>query len=238
MELANSDSLGTGSTEQYNFRALEGTRWCYNLWEAAKPWIYGSRQNLISWPTSEKVTDHGYPYVKYTKCLEKSSKIIWVHFLVKFFSLNCTTLVLLCGFDPIGVKLWLMAAAVVVNLVLMEFHYIRSHPLLLNEGGGVSSTCRLVNRIWCSLGYTGFRKKNQLFSVSVFAPLQSMALDVVLLLYPETYHLWAQPAIKLVFCLKYFMFLIGLRLWCGNTSQLWKIPWVIFSLHNPSQPGM
>lgn len=32
-------------------------------------------------------------------------------------------------------------------------------------------------------------EKNQLFSVSVSAPLQSMALDVVLLLYPETYHL-------------------------------------------------
>lgn len=114
----------------------------------------------------------------------------------------------------------------------------KKSPFTVEWGWCVSSTSRLVNRTWCSLGYTGFRKKNQLFSVSVSAPLQSMALDVVLLLYPETYHLWAQPAIKLVFCLKYFMFLIGLGLWCGNTSQLWKIPWVIFSLHNPSQPGM
>lgn len=32
-------------------------------------------------------------------------------------------------------------------------------------------------------------EKNQLFGVSVSAPLQSVALDLVLLLYPETYHL-------------------------------------------------
>ena len=43
---------------------------------------------------------------------------------------------------------------------------------------------------------------------------------------------------RVVFCLKLFVFLIGLRFWCGNTSQLWKIPWLFFSLHNPSQPGM
>lgn len=160
MELTYSDSLGRRSTELYNFGDLEGARSCYNLWEAAKPWIYGSWQNLLSWQTSKKVTGHGYPYVKYMKHLEKSSEIIWVYFLVKFFSLNCTTLVQLGGFDPIGVKLWFTAAAVVVNLVLMELHYLRSHPLLLNEGGGVFSTSRLVSRTWCSLGYTGFRKKS------------------------------------------------------------------------------
>lgn len=87
-------------------------------------------------------------------------KLIWVYILVKFFSLNCTTLVLLYGFVPVEVKSWLVAAEMVVNLVLMELHYVRSRPLLLNEGGGVSSTSRLVSRTWCSLGYTGFRKKS------------------------------------------------------------------------------
>lgn len=82
-----------------------------------------------------------------------------------------------------------------------------------------------------------FQRKLQLFSVFVSAPLQSVALDVVLLLYSETCHFLAQRDIQLVFYLK-FAFLIGLGCWCGNASQLWKIPWLIFSLHNPSQPGM
>lgn len=143
---------------------------------------------------------------------------------------NCSTLVLLGGLDPIGEKLWLKAAAAVRTLVLMELQYLRSLPFLLNEGGALSCTPRLISRTDC----TGFRKKLQLFSAFVSAPLQSVALDVVLVLYPETCHLWAQHGIYLVFCLKLFVFLIGLRFWCGNASQLWKIPWLVFSLYNPS----
>lgn len=102
---------------------------------------------------------------------------------------NCSTSVLLGGLDPKGVKLWLIAAVVVMNLVVTELQYLRSHPFFLNENVAASVNPRLVSRTCSSSGYSGFKKKLQVVQCFCLCPFEVYGLGCSAPALPRDIHL-------------------------------------------------